>query len=337
MFALSGVVYGPLAEEINDKYLNVCRKTWLLTVLNINNFHVSNDICLPQTWTQSADFHLWIMSYLPLLWLVRNPRKGINACLTMIVAGVIIPSVVIYTQDLPSPIGTARPLEILFLIIHGKSFPMMAFATYNNISNYFLGLLLGYFCVKNIKFNIFHVMMFTMFSWIFIIVCFFGPHVWINVLGMEFNSVVNAIYAGVFRVSFGLFFASCIYNTYYYKSYFLGNSLVEMKVFAVFGRLALSIYVSQLAPIGYYMAMTYDPVPINWYTMALRVISIVIQIYILGYLVFLLFEAPSLNFGKNLNFKSSNQRSETESLHRTPPKEEKNGSIHKGKNHEKSE
>lgn len=313
MLALSGIIYGPLAEEINEQYLNACRKTWLYTIFNLNNFHVSSDVCLPQTWTQSADFHLWIMSYLPLLWLYKNPRKGVISCLVVIAAGVIIPSVVVFVQDLPSPIGTARPFEILFNIMHSTTFPMIAKATYNNISNYFLGVLLGYICVKNIRFNLIHVAIFNIFSWVLIILCFFGPYIWFNMMGMEFNSLINAVYAGVFRLSFGLVFASCIYNAFYYSQYFIGFSVVETKAFAVFGRLAMSIYVSQLAPFGYYVTMAYDPVPINKYTAMLRVIPIVLQIYILGYFVFLLFEAPSLNFGKDLNFKSSSYRLEVNS------------------------
>ena len=58
------------------------------------------------------------------------------------------------------------------------------------------------------------------------------------------------------------------------------------------------------------MAMSYDPFPVNWYTLFLRVISIISQIYILGYIVFLLFEAPFLNFGKSLAFKSNEEKTE---------------------------
>ena len=311
MFALSGIIYGPLADEINEKFLNTCRKTWWLTVLNINNFHRTFDVCLPQTWTQSADFHLWILSYFPLIWLYKNPKKGIKACLTIIVAGVIIPAVIIYFKDLPSPVGIARPLEIMFLIVYGNYFPTMAYHTYNNMSNYFLGLLLGYYCCRGITFSHRKVLVANIFAWILIIVCFIGPYIWIHQMGYTFSNLANAVYAGIFKVSYGLLYSCCIYNVFVYddlfKKFFPGYWLVHTQFFSMWGKLALSVYVSQLAPIGYYMAMTYDPLPVNWYNLTLRVISIISQIYILGFIVFLLFEAPFLNFGKSLAFKSNEE------------------------------
>ena len=310
MFALSGIIYGPIADEINEKYLNTCRQTWWLTVFNINNFHRTYDVCLPQTWTQSADFHLWIMAYLPLLWLHKNPRKGVMACLTIIAVGIIVPSMIIFIQDLPSPVGLARPLEIMFLIVHGRYFPTMAYATYNNMSNYFLGVLVGYFCVKNVHFDIKKLMLSNVCGWSLLVIIIFGPFYWIHRMGYPFGNVANALYAGIFKVTAGFMFSCCIYTCYFYNEYMPGYWLVETKFAAIFGRLALSIYVSQLAPIGYYMAMSYDPLPVNWYTLFLRIVSIIFQIYILGYIVFLLFEAPFLNFGKNLAFKSSDERPE---------------------------
>jgi hypothetical protein len=311
MFALSSIIYGPIADEINEKYLNTCRQTWWLTILNINNFHRTYDVCLPQTWTQSADFHLWIVAYFPLLWLYKNPRKGVIACLTIIGMGILIPSLVIFIQDLPSPVGISRPLEIMFLIVHGHQFPTMAYHTYNNMSNYFIGVLVGYFCVRNIKFDPKLLWFANIFSWFFIVVCFFGPYYWIHEMGFAFGNLANSIYAGIFKVTYGLVFASCIYNCYFYNHYMPCFWIVETKIGALLGRLSLSIYVSQLAPIGYYMAMSYDPLPVNWYTLFLRIISIIFQIYVLGYIVFLLFEAPFLNIGKNLTFKSSDERPES--------------------------
>lgn len=152
MFAAASFLHGPVARELLEKHLGNCRQHWWTTALYINNWQRLNDICLPQTWSQSVDFQLWILSYFPLIWLATKPRLGVFSCLLMIALGVLIPSGVAYFQELPSH-TSGRPIEMTFFIVHGESFPTMHFHTYNNMASYFVGILFGYVCAIGLKFN----------------------------------------------------------------------------------------------------------------------------------------------------------------------------------------
>lgn len=139
-----------MARDLLDKHYSNCRKNWWLTALYINNWLPFNDICLPQTWSQSVDFQLWILSYFPLIWLYKKPKLGVFSCLIMIAIGCFAPALVMYLYELPSA-NTGRAIEVMFLIIRGTEFPRMHFHFYNNMSSYFIGILLGYCCATNRK------------------------------------------------------------------------------------------------------------------------------------------------------------------------------------------
>ena len=148
MYMITSTFHGPVGRELREKHVGNCRESWIYTLLYINNWQVFNDICLPQTWSQSVDLQLWILSYFPLIWLVKKPKLGVWSCIAMIILGVTIPSFVMYIYDLPRQIS-GRPVDIIFFILHGSNMARMHFHPYNNMSSYFVGILLGYCCATN--------------------------------------------------------------------------------------------------------------------------------------------------------------------------------------------
>lgn len=153
MFATTSFFHGPIWNELNEKHFGNCRKNWIYTALFINNWMPFNDICLPQTWSLSVDIQLWVLSYFPLIWLAKSPRKGIYACFFMIVIGVLTPALVIYVYDFPS-IVSGRPMDLMFFLIHGNQFPKMHLHAYNNMSSYFVGILIGYALSNGVKIDV---------------------------------------------------------------------------------------------------------------------------------------------------------------------------------------
>lgn len=143
LFAAGVFYHGPIMAEVTDRYYNNCRHGWFYTVFYINNFLPFTDICLPHSWYLSVDMQLWILSYFPLIWLYKNPRLGVISCIALIGLGVVIPAIVLYLHELPT-VASGRLMDLTFLIIHGTEFPRMHFYSYNNMSSYFLGILVGY-------------------------------------------------------------------------------------------------------------------------------------------------------------------------------------------------
>ena len=143
MFSVGSFFKGPLAADLVGKHLSNCRTEWWRTLLYINNYGYKspNDMCIPQTFTQTVDFHLWLLAYFPLIWLYKRPRLGVASCLALIAIGTILPAIVNYHYDLP-PTPTGRPLEMTYFFLHGHYFQTMHLGTHNNISAYFMGILL---------------------------------------------------------------------------------------------------------------------------------------------------------------------------------------------------
>jgi hypothetical protein len=304
LFAVSAISYGPLAEDLENTYLNNCRRGWLQTVLQVNNFGPTDEACLSQAWTQAADYHLWLLAFIPLKLLASNPKQGVTLCVILIAIGTVIPMIVAYVKDLPAPIGSTRLFEIIFLIIRGETFPYLVFHTYNVIASYFMGVLLGYICYKEIRFRPIYVAVATSSAVWFFVACIYGPYLWMNYLGMEISAVGNAVYFGLLRISFSLLWSSNIYVTYFYLDSIPLTGFIKSKLLRAFGRLSMSIYISQLAPVSYYMIMTYEPFPTSRLLIIMRILLIMTLCCFVGYFTFLIVEAPFINLTKDAGFKS---------------------------------
>lgn len=99
------------------------------------------------TWYLSLDFQLWILSYLPLLLLVKSPKIGLSIACIYIFIGCISLSVVTYTYDMTA-ILVGREFEMLNFIMNDVKFSKWFNATHNGLLSYFSGFLVAYLLIN---------------------------------------------------------------------------------------------------------------------------------------------------------------------------------------------
>jgi hypothetical protein len=250
---------------------------------------------------------LWILSYFPLIWLYKNPRLGVISCIALIGLGVVIPAIVLYLHELPT-VASGRLMDLTFLIIHGTEFPRMHFYSYNNMSSYFLGILVGYCFATDRKLpNFFVANLMSSVCWVFCVCGVIGPYYWTVILGNTISPIADAIYGGLFRIFYMGGFASGFYNMFFFASKFVGTPfetpswlMMESGFFTPLGRLSFSVFISQLTPLVWDIGMTYEQIPANWGTMFFRFLSVLVLCWVFGYFFFLLFEAPFVSMAKVL-------------------------------------
>ncbi|RWS05841.1 Nose resistant to fluoxetine protein 6-like protein, partial [Dinothrombium tinctorium] len=145
VFALNSKNTNPIAWDILNKLENNCVKNWWLNLLYLNNWLHPLDQCILNTWSLSVDWQLYIMSFLIIKWLYFSPKKGVISLLTLMVIGTLLTMFQTYYYDLPPFVELFTPSPNFFDNIH------YTFFTFNYISSYFLGILVAYLVINDIK------------------------------------------------------------------------------------------------------------------------------------------------------------------------------------------
>ncbi|KAI1293724.1 hypothetical protein HDE_06628 [Halotydeus destructor] len=304
MFASACLMRGPLAGDLLHKYVETCKTDWWRTMLYINNYQTFSTICIPTSWSQSVDFHLWLLAYFPLIWLYKKPKLGIAACFALIGLGIAIPAGVMLWYEMPST-TSGRPIDMLYYMLHGNYFPLMHLGTHNNMASYFLGVLLGYcFAIEWRPFKgVISLAIFCNSLQALTVVSVFGPYVWVNILGFTMSRVMDAIYCGFFRITYlGLFAATFIFQFFEAdtcRKYLPGYKLLmDSDLYVPLGRLSYSVFLSQLIPMAWYLTISYEEIPVNRYYMGFRFLPVMFCCFLFGFFMFIVFEAPFISIAK---------------------------------------
>ncbi len=183
--------------------------------------------CLVHTWFLSADFQLHIISFFVLFALSRKRILGLILTAAMIIFGIAIPAIINYKLNAP-PIP--MPFEEPKLDQFYKDLNIQYHPTYNHLSTYFVGVLVGFLLIENknsLKIGI----SWKLISWTVLPILTFlsvsATYLWTG-LELEYSRITSAAYSGLHRFLYILFYAwIAIYCSTTNKS----NSLLVFKKF----------------------------------------------------------------------------------------------------------
>lgn len=113
----------------------------------INNYDVPlKDICVLQSWYLSADFQLWLVSYIPLFLMVKRPKVGVAVCLFFMFASSLSTSITTHFLQLPAYL-VGREIELFHFFLFTKKFVWWFLSTNNGVFSYYFGFLTSYYCL----------------------------------------------------------------------------------------------------------------------------------------------------------------------------------------------
>ncbi|XP_025017928.1 nose resistant to fluoxetine protein 6 isoform X2 [Tetranychus urticae] len=288
LFAFSGIGSGPIFSEFSDMIKGNCMKYWWTNLLYVSNWVKPSKMGYPNWWSISIDFQLYCLSYLPLKWLVINPRQGIISLIGLIGIGPLLTSLVAFIKRVP--------LLVCCTLDYDQETQFFEhFSTYTHIAPYFLGMLTGYLVVTNKEIeNKLLIALGYIFSTIFWIGTFVLSYYFVD---SHLDRFVEVAYIGLQKLVFSSFFAWLFYAA----SFKYGGSTSKYmvaKVFVPFSRLSYSIAMSEMLFIWYDITNSHQYFPADHYNEVILVSYIFLMCTALGFIVYLLFEAPSLNLIK---------------------------------------
>ncbi|XP_025017930.1 uncharacterized protein LOC107368582 isoform X4 [Tetranychus urticae] len=275
------------------------RETWKQMFIFIDIFFVMSGFLTVYTWypkikqlNGEISFYRYVtarfFSYLPLIWLVVNPRQGIISLVGLIGIGPLLTSLVAFIKRVP--------LLVCCTLDYDQETQFFEhFSTYTHIAPYFLGMLTGYLVVTNKEIeNKLLIALGYVFSTIFWIGTFVLSYYFVD---SHLDRFVEVAYIGLQKLVFSSFYAWLFY-AFSFKYGGIIQEYMAHKIFVPFSRLSYSIAMSEMLFIWYDITNSHQYFPADHYNEVIRVSYIFLMCTILGFIVYLLFEAPALNLIK---------------------------------------
>jgi peptidoglycan/LPS O-acetylase OafA/YrhL len=130
---------GPLMKHVQESYAGVCWKNGWKELLFINNYADVRETCLPVAWFISAEFQLYLMSFVVLNLIAKYPRHAIKIVGSVIAFGIIMTGIKFRMDG----ISSVMHMKLIALPDDISSMSAKTYHTLYYISPYAIGIALG--------------------------------------------------------------------------------------------------------------------------------------------------------------------------------------------------
>ncbi|XP_054158015.1 nose resistant to fluoxetine protein 6-like [Oppia nitens] len=289
IFLVPALASGPLWNEYFDIQLDKCYRYWWTTLTFVNNWYDESDMCLLHTWYLSADIQLFIVSFIFIIPLYKNPKFGIK--LIVLVASANNLAIAVRTFMLkqnPTVLYNTPSESDVF-----NQTSTIYVNTYIHLGPYCVGLILGYgvYKYKTFRINPFVNLLLWMVSLFGCLAIMLSTYT-LN-RGVQWNPIFGALYAGLHRTAWSLCVAWIIFGCTT-KNGGPINTFLSWSLFGPLGKLSFMIYMMHFLVIWVRYAYLRQPLPFSHYTMFCEfIINLVVSIFV-AIVAHLSIEAPFL-------------------------------------------
>ncbi|CAG2106289.1 unnamed protein product [Medioppia subpectinata] len=275
----SGPVFKGYARELTEP----CSRNWWTNVLFINNW-----LLLPDMLTLKYVSKCHEMQCLTLFWVAyADDRTGLDGT-GLILCGIAIPSAVnLKTNGPPMPMPFEEPdLDQFYRDLNTQYHP-----TYNHLSTYFIGVLVGYLLTRSNDLRLSWPS--NTILWSVLPVCTlsatFATYLWTG-LEWEYSKATAAAYSGLHRFVYILAYAwlaiYCSANSKSLISRFLGSNF-----FIPLSRLSFSVYLTHILVVWYFVLETRELIRFTYTDFIYSTGGVILYSMCLSLILYLLFES----------------------------------------------
>jgi hypothetical protein len=222
---------------------------------------------------------------------------------------------VVFYYDLPALQYTSSNLpyqEMIYPLFHRGYENAIDFNTYNNLPSYFIGVIFGYLMVTNQRLpgSLWYIMWAIAcgFFWN----CILYPYFWeLVVFPLNLNifptKLIEAVYASYFRLGIAFLFGYNAYAFFNGQAAGVSNAL-GANFFRPLSRMSYSVYLVNFGFIWFDITNSHEHMPARVYPILMRMVYTIIICWILGYFMYILFEAPFLSLSKSYLYQNSGSK-----------------------------
>ena len=282
---------GPVHREAQAMTIEKCKTYWWTNLLYINNWWHFNEMCLFHTWTYSADFQCFLLSYVTISLMIRDKKRGLYSIFFFIAFGCFASGLVTYLKDLsPYPNFEATDARQYDLCT------WFYFHTYHTLPAYFIGVLTAYLFLEGKRLQ-------DRWVWPGWLVTFFmtiSTGLLPYYVGFDGESTrwLEILHASLHRV---FFVAAWVYSAYL-CCFNMGGYvqwLYQIKLWVPFGRMSASVFMAHYTFIWFDLGNSMDYVSTRGWNLTMRCTYTVVYSLLYSYAIYLLFEAPAMSLLKS--------------------------------------
>jgi peptidoglycan/LPS O-acetylase OafA/YrhL len=257
-----------------------------------NNQIEVQDSCLLHSWYLSTDIQLYIASFFIIIALYKKPKLGILLCLFSIVGGIATQAYFINHYNTGMSWSLSSP-DIFKTIRETR---VLHFAVWNYISSYAIGLLLGFVITKKIEVND------SQFRLGWAVVFAIGSaavygHYMLLQEGASRNQEI--LVGATMRTAIAICGAWWFYNIWLDRIP-LQSRIANASIWLYLGRINYSTFMLHFLFVWYNNFSLRATIEYRGFPILMRLISELVISHFLGYLGYIVFEAPCLNITKAL-------------------------------------
>ncbi|CAF0840673.1 unnamed protein product [Brachionus calyciflorus] len=284
---------GPIYPSLTGVETEMCKSTWYINLLYLNNVWKRDKQCLGVSWYLSNDmqFH-WIAPIVLLPLAFKKPKIGVTISILFIIANIITSALVINSEP-----GSEKGLFLYpYFYIFAYVVPWL------RISPFMIGLLLGYILFKqkskqNVKIRPAINIFFWLLSLLLMSLAIFGDYS--NYGGNGLSKVVSLLYQSTSKILWSIGLAYIIYACLTGNGGFV-NSILSWKLWVPLARVSFSLYLIHSLIMLYFMYSDERPLYVQHSQMAYRFIGNLFYSLIGAYVVNMFVELPFIALEKVL-------------------------------------
>ncbi|XP_013201285.2 nose resistant to fluoxetine protein 6 [Amyelois transitella] len=137
---------GPLWNRAIEGDTDKCKKTWWISLLMLNNYIDTENICLVVSWYIASDFHFFLVTLIIYCIYKRYPKIGITLGIGACVASIIATSVINYVHKL-TPVQLFT-YQFVADIRGNEQFHLTYIKSHTRYPPYFIGFLSGFLFIR---------------------------------------------------------------------------------------------------------------------------------------------------------------------------------------------
>lgn len=280
---------GPFWAESVQPMGAACRLNWMYNLFYVNNFVDTDNLCLIHSWYLSNDWQFFLLALILFALFYKSKRLVIAVIISLTCASSAATFAITVENDFPPTIVTTSPaVAERWLFIHS-----LYYKPWPHLSSYLIGLFVGYLILTKERIQLakgWRLTCWTLFSLVALAVLN-SIYPW-NV-GLQVDPIITGLHSATFRT---LWAACCGWLVFALVTRPKGclALLLSWHGFQVTSRLTYCAYLVHPLVITYHFGALRERIDSSMYGQLHRFLATLMLSYLLGLLLSLLVECPSI-------------------------------------------
>jgi peptidoglycan/LPS O-acetylase OafA/YrhL len=305
---------GPMVKYIQQNMTGNCLQNAWKELLFVSNYDFVLEACNPISWFSSADFQMYLLNFVTLLFLYKKPNIGVFMIISQFFLGIIFHYFAIVNNN-------ASPVIVMFL---GKDYTRLFHTfttiwsqTHNNLTAYAVGMMLGVGFSSKIRIE-----NEKLIKRLWILCCFMFftslavPIYSYDEIDFKFSRNWEIALGTLFKPFASIGFAGLMFLAWHDREESRLFRFLSWTGWTPISRLSFSIFITHPFVISFVWASSHNPFIITFVEVTMKFLFLVVGSFLFGLIAFVIVEAPFFNIVKDVMGRNKGDQKKSTETHK---------------------